>query len=152
MSVGSIYTYTRNADTHSQNTSIQTSQGIVSIGSYGYFLPTEYAAAIGQGFVLTPGIALNALAPISVSTGTSYSANEALLGTDGTVGGPYGSPLSAALASVAYPQSQTPGAVWTVGSSGNSASWQLPSANSSGTIDGGGPTSTSVTIIDGGHP
>lgn len=52
---GTIYTYVGNADPKNGTGVIETSQGTVVLGGWGYFLPNEYQSAIGQGLILVPG-------------------------------------------------------------------------------------------------
>jgi hypothetical protein len=89
MPSGSIYTYIGNADASNNTGAIQTSQGVVVLGSYGYFTPAEHADAVGMGLLLAAG-QVGPAAPSPVTSNVSY----AILGSDGTVGGPGGSPVS----------------------------------------------------------
>jgi hypothetical protein len=52
---GSIYTYTAGPSTQ-PNATIQTSQGTVALGQYGYFTAAEVAQATNLGYVLVAGI------------------------------------------------------------------------------------------------
>lgn len=79
---GSIYTYTGDSDQYNRTGAIKTSQGQVSIGSSGLFLPAEYAAAVGSGLILKPGPALSPRAELSALTvvaGASGNPNGAYL-------------------------------------------------------------------------
>jgi hypothetical protein len=57
---GSIYTYTANADPKNGTSAIQTSQGVVLMGQYGYFTAAEVAEAANLGYVLQAGIVASA--------------------------------------------------------------------------------------------
>jgi hypothetical protein len=57
---GSIYTYTANADPKNGTSAIQTSQGVVRMGQYGYFTAAEVAEAANLGYVLQAGIVASA--------------------------------------------------------------------------------------------
>jgi hypothetical protein len=56
MPSGSIYTFVGVADLDNATRQILTSQGIVSVGQWGYFLPNEVNIALGQGLILQAGI------------------------------------------------------------------------------------------------
>jgi hypothetical protein len=83
MPSGSIYTYIGNADASNNTGAIQTSQGVVVLGSYGYFTPAEHANAVGMGLLLAAG-QVGPAAPSPVTSNASY----AVLGSDGYVGTP----------------------------------------------------------------
>jgi hypothetical protein len=93
MPSGSPYTYVGNANSSDNTGAILTSQGTVALGGWGYFLPSEYEACIGNGLLLVPGSSGTAPGPTRGST--------AYAGTDGTLGGPGGTPLTQSVVNAA---------------------------------------------------